>query len=317
MNILIPKTITAAMFAAGTNIPAVDAAVGEVAWASGATYAVGDRRVDAGYAYECIKAVTGAPANTYAPSAPLAAEYWYKDEEAPTNRMAPFDEYLFTKARRAGSVTYVLKPGFINGVAIHGVEADRLLVSATAGSGGADLMPPVDIDLWQQAYGEWEYLFGDLQRATRYTTQGIAIHPGVELTITALRNTPSQEAAIGYIGVGQWQQLFAPQSVQGAAMYGASAAPRSYSYFKQTESGVYVRKRGRQSIDLNIPCIVAASEGNRVRDLLARVLDVPVAIEASGLHQYAWLSTVGFVTGKIDASDSARTRINFEVKGNV
>lgn len=318
MNILIPKTITAGMFAEGTNIPAVDPGAGEVAWVLGSTYEVGERRVDAGYVYECIKPVAGNPENTYAPSSPLAAEYWYKDEEAPTNRMAPFDEYLFTKARRVGSVTYVLRPGFINGVAIHGIAADKLLVSATAGPGGANLMPPVEIDLWEQAYGEWEYLFGDLQRATKYTASGIAIHPDVELTITALRNTPTEEAAIGYIGIGQWQMLFAPNSVAGgAAMYGASAEPRSYSYFKKTESGVYVRRRGRQSIDLSIPCVVSASEGNRVRDLLARVLDVPVAMEASPLHRYAWLSTVGFVTGKIDASDSAHTRINFEVKGNV
>ena len=34
MNILLPKTITASMIAAGTTIPAVDTTVGEVAWVS-------------------------------------------------------------------------------------------------------------------------------------------------------------------------------------------------------------------------------------------------------------------------------------------
>ena len=98
---------------------------------------------------------------------------------------------------------------------------------------------------------------------------------------------------------------------------GASAEIRSYSYFKQNElTGLYTRRRGRQSIDLSVPCVVAGSEGNRVRDLLARVLDVPVAMEASALAQFAWLSTVGFVTGRIGAPSKGFVEIDFRIKGN-
>ena len=118
MKILIPTDITPAMFGAGTNIPEVDSSVGEVAWATGTSYAIGDRRTDAGYTYECVKAVTVAPANALRPSDVASAQYWLKDENAPTNRMAPFDDYLFTKARRVSSLTYVLNPGFVTGFAI-------------------------------------------------------------------------------------------------------------------------------------------------------------------------------------------------------
>lgn len=318
MNILLPKTITASMFAQGTNIPAVDPAVGEVAWASGTTYDVGDRRVDAGYVYECIKPVAGGPANTYPPSSPLAAEYWYRDEEAPTNRMAPFDEYLFTKARRSDDVTYVLRPGFIDGVAVHGAEADRLTISATAGLDGPELMPSHVVDLWETAYGLHEYLFGGLlQRRTQYVVKGIPLHPDVHITIKAERNTPGEQAAIGYISVGQWRMLFAPGTVKGAAKWGASAELRSYSYFEQNKkTGTYTRQRGRQSLDLSIPCTVSMHEGNRVANLLSRVLDIPVAVEGSDIPQYAWLSTVGFVTGRIGAPINLRVDIDFKVRGN-
>ena len=96
MNILLPKKIIAAMMQAGTTIPAVDTAAGEVAWVTGTNYALGDRRVDGDYTYECVQAVTTAPQNTYAPSDTRSAAHWLKDEGAPTNRMAPFDKYLFT-----------------------------------------------------------------------------------------------------------------------------------------------------------------------------------------------------------------------------
>ena len=317
MNILIPTEITDDMFAAGTNVPGVDVDNGEVAWATGGTFAVGDRRTDGHYWYECIKAVDGAPANTYAPSSPAGGGYWALDEEAPTNRWAPFDEYLFSKARRADDVTFVLKPGFVNGVAVHAIEADRLSISVTAGAGGPDLIPPVVVELWEQAYGLYEYLFGDLQKSTKHTLKELPLHPDVHITITAERNTPGEEAAIGYISVGQWQQLFAPKSVVGAACAGASAELGSYSYFKQNEkTGLYTRRRGRQFVTLSIPCTVSGEEGNRVIGLLGRVLDLPVAIEASGLHQYAWLSTVGFVTARVGAPSKGFIDIDFKVKGN-
>lgn len=316
MNILLTKEITDAMLAAGTNIPAVDADAGETAWASGA-FVVGDRRTDGHYWYECIKPVAAAPEAGYRPSSPAGGEFWAKDDEAPTNRWAPFDEYLFSKARNAGEVTYVLTPGFVDGIAVHAVEADHLHISATAGAGGPNLIAPVSVDLWDQAYGLYEYLFGDLQRGTKYTLKGIPLHPDVHITITASRNTPSEEAAIGYIGVGQWQRLYAPHTNIGAVLAGATAELKSYSYFKQSEqTGLYTRKRGRQSIDLSFDAVVEAAEGNRIRNLLSRILDVPVPIEASSLNQFQWLSTVGFVTGTVKASSTAHSEVSFKIKGN-
>ena len=101
MNILLPKTITPEMLGAATNIPVVDASVGEVAWVSGTNYVVKDRRVHSGYVYECVKDITSAPQNTYAPSDVRSAGYWLIDKRNPTNRTAPFDKYPFTKARYA------------------------------------------------------------------------------------------------------------------------------------------------------------------------------------------------------------------------
>lgn len=304
------------MLRPGTNIPAVDAYVGEVAWASGVDCAVGDRRVRGNYVYECIKKVEGSPANTYAPDTANGGEFWFKDETNPTNRWAPFDEYIFTKARALGEVKYVIKPGFVNGIAIHGVEADSLTITVTDGEGGPELLPTFTVDMWDQAYGEWEYLFGDLQRSTKSTIKGLPIHPNLCITIVAARNLPAVEAAIGYISIGQWNQLLAPDTLTSATVTGSQAEIKSYSYFKQNDDGTYVRRRGRQSADLGISCIVKGAEGNRVRNILSKVLDIPVAMEATGSPQFRWLSTVGFITGRISAPNNGYVELDIKVKGN-
>lgn len=314
MNILLPTTITPAMFGAGTTIPVVDSSVGEVAWVSGTSYAVRDRRVYDGSTYECVKVPTN---NTTPPSAAASAEFWLKDETAPTNRMAPFDEYLFTRAHRLGSLTYVLKPGFITGLALYGIEADSIQLSVKAGPGGADLVPPINMDLWEQAYGEFEYLFGVLQRATKFTLKDIPIHPLAEVTIKLTRNDPNVEAAVGFISVGQWRRLVSPVANIGAVTPGAEASTKSYSSFKENPDGTFVRRRGRLATNLTMNCVIDAGQANAAKTLLDRILDQTVAIEASGLPQFGYLSTVGSVTGTVRADGGPTASASIQVKGNV
>ena len=179
MNILLPKTITPEMLGAATNIPEVDASVGEVAWVSGTNYVVKDRMVHSGYVYECVKDITSAPQNTYAPSDVRSAGYWLIDKRNPTNRTAPFDKYPFTKARRTGSVVYQLTLSFVTGIAIYGIEGDTISVTVKDTSGN-DLRPAVTSDLWEQAYGEREYLFGSLRRKTYFTLKNLPVHQSMK-----------------------------------------------------------------------------------------------------------------------------------------
>lgn len=317
MNILLPTQITPAMIGAGTNIPAVDPYTGEVAWASGTNYAVGDRRVDAGYVYECFQPVTSAPQNTYPPSDVRSRLYWLKDEGAPTNRMAPFDEYLYTAARRKGEIKLVLQPGFIDGLAMHGVEADDVVITLRSQPGGAVLKQHTQ-QMWEQAYGEWEYLFGNLQRATKLTLGELPLAPMAELEIRLIRNDPNVEAKLGFLSVGQWQTLFAPGTRVSGTQYGAEVTPKSYSYFKRNDSdGTYVRKKGRVAKLITATVLIDAKEAPRAANLLERILDIPVAIEASDLPRYGHLSTVGFVTGSVVAESWGLARVNAKVDGNV
>lgn len=317
MNILLPTTIAESMIGAGTNIPVVDASVGEVEWLSGINNAVGDRRIDAGYNYECVRDVTGAPQNTYRPSDPRSAEYWLKDENAPSNRMAPFDEYMFTKARRAGSLRYVLTPGFVNGVAMYGVSANTVSVVLRDQAGGV-VLESRSQDMWEQAYGEWEYLFGNLQLTRKLTATGLPMRPAAELDITLTQNDPALDAELGFLAVGQWQQLLAPLRTNlGGTQYGAEVTPKSYSYFKQNPDGTYTRRQGRVAKVITASVVIDAKDASRVAGLLEKILDTPVAIEASSLPRYGHISTVGFVTGSVVAESWGIARVNIKVDGNI
>jgi hypothetical protein len=316
MNILRPKTITSSMFAAGTTIPEVDTTVGEVLWVSGSTYAQGDRRVWKGYTYEAVAAVSGSPANTYEPGSPNAANLWLKDEGAPTNRMAPFDKYLFTKARRPGSLTFVLKPGFVDGLALYGLEADTL--SITVKAAGVDLIPPVNVQLWQQAFGPWEYLFSDLQRGTYFTLKNLPLHPDVEISVTVSSNDLLVTAAIGFMSVGNWKQLFSPMSSTSGVQYGVESATRDYSYATEpNKDGTYIEVEGRKARDINLQCVIDAMQAPAAQLLLDQILGKAVAIEVSDLPRYGHLATVGKVTGSVRSPNWTTAQVDLQIKGNV
>ena len=318
MNILLPIAITDAMIGAGTNIPAVDTAAGEVAWVSGTNYAVDDRRVHEGWTYQCVQAVSSGPQNTYPPNDARSAKFWLKDENAPTNRMAPFDEYIFTATKKAGEIKFILTPGFFNGFAMYGVEADNVDVILRETAGGAILNPDDrTIPMWEQAFGEYEYLFGNLQRTRKLTESGLPMRPAAELEISLKRNDPLVNAELGFLAVGQWQKLLAPAAGVGGTQYGAEVTPKSYSYFKRNDDGTYTRRKGRTAKAISASVIIDAVEAPRVAKLLEKIIDVPVAIEASSLPKYGHISTVGFVTGTVTAETWQTARVDIQVDGNI
>lgn len=311
MNILLPTTITEAMIGADTSIPAVDASKGEVLWLSSGSYAIDDLRVSAGGVYSCIKAHTATGASK--PPQLDTVNWLFKH---PTNRMAPFDEYIYTKAVRAGEVRYVLSPGFFTGFAIYGAEADSIETTLRDAPGGEVLVHD-EQELWEQAPGEWEYLFGNLRRETKYTSQNLPLRPSAQLDISLRRNNPDVDAELGLLTVGQWRTLFSPIGNVGGTEYGAEVTPKSYSFFRRNDDGTYTRRTGRQAKVISASVLIASTQAPAAEDLLRRILDIPVAVEASSLPRYGHISTVGFVTGSVVSENWTTSRVNIKVEGNV
>lgn len=312
MNILMPINIVDSMIVAGTNIPVVDTSVGEVAWVASGSFVVGDLRVYAGGVYSCVKAHTATLTNK--PPSEDKINWLFKE---PTNRMAPFDEYVYTAAKKAGEIKYVLTPGFFTGWAMYGAEADVIDVIFRDHSGG-EILKTRTQEMWEQAFGEWEYLFGNLQRTTKITQSDWPLRPAGELEIVLKRNNPEVIAELGYLAVGQWQKMLLPKSSMGGTEYGAEVTPKSYGYMRYNpEDGTYTRRKGRVAKLITASVVIDADEAPRVERLLEKIIDIPVAIEADSLPRYGHISTVGFVTGSVRSEGWGYARVNIKVEGNV
>lgn len=126
MKMIPPLTITSAMVA--TNV--AEPSPGEVAWSSGASYALGAQviRVSTHRKYECISAVTGA-------TTPEADPDHWKDI-GPTNAWAMFDlERSSQTVKTDGPIVVTITPGRrINAFGLGGLTGASARAEMTVGS---------------------------------------------------------------------------------------------------------------------------------------------------------------------------------------
>lgn len=306
-RVLVPTPVTAAAIKPGLSIPEPDASVGEVAWASGGAYVLGDERTNDGSVYRCAAAHSGR-------SARPADDGQYWTRLRPTNRMAPFDEYMRTRARATGSLTFVLAPGFFNGIVIRDIEGQSLSVTVRAGIVGA-ITSQWTSDLYEQAAGLYELLFVPLPNVTAKSFDAVEIHPDAHVTVT-ITSAVGLPVSVGLIMLGNWESLIGDGDF-GGAQYGASSAYKSYTYRKELPDGTYELVPRTPSRDVTCTVVVDADEAVRADSLLRSILNSVVAFEASDMPRYGYLNTVGFVSGSVSADNYGMASISLSIKGNI
>ncbi|WP_313075879.1 hypothetical protein [Melaminivora sp.] len=306
-RVMVPVKIMPAMIAAGTTVAEPNVAGGEVAWVSGAAYAVNDVRTHQGAKWSCVRAHTG---RTTPPPADLS--YWLR--KGPSDRMAPFDDYASTKARGQGTVSFVLTPGFVTGVSVYGPEGAAYAITARSTPGGPVIREKHG-DLFAQAAGFWELLFAPLPALEKVSLDGIPLAPNAEITVTV--TAPANGAvAVGDIKVGDWRQLIGDAD-WGGVEYGAEAERKSYTYRRDNDDGTYdIVPRGNAR---NVTCriVIDAEQAMYADAILGEIINVAVPFEASGLPRYGYLNTLGFVSGGIRADTWGTTSLNLSIKGNI
>ena len=304
-RVMVPINVKASMLKAGTTIAEPDTDNGEVAWAAGAAYALADLRTYDGSVWACSKAHTGRTAKPDVDSG-----FWYR--EGPTNRMAPFDDYSNTKVVATGSLTYVFQPGFLNGIALYGMEGSSY--SVVVRSGGA-VLRSWGGDLYSQAAGFYELLFTVLTPIEQVTFDDVPLAPDAEVTITVTA-APGGRVAIGTIKCGDWRQFIGDGSV-GGTTYGAESNRKSYTLRTYNPDGTYKITRRAKARDVTCSIVIEAEQAMQADAILGEIMDAAVPFEASGLPQYGYLNTLGFVTGSIRADSHGTTSINLKVEGNI
>lgn len=306
-RVLVPLLIADATFGAGTSI--VEPAAGETAWVSAGSYTLGDERIRATThrVYEAVQTHTG---RTALPE--LDEAYW--KEIRPTLRWAPFDDYSNTKAKTVTTLTYVLNPGFLNGLALYGLEGESITITVKTGPGGTVVYTYTG-ELYEQAVGLYELLFSPLRQLTQISFDDIPLTPASEVTITITAGA-GLTVAVGTIKIGDWRP-FKGNGVMGGAQWGAEADRTSYTFRQYNPDGTYKTIKRASSRDLRVSVRVNAAESMYADALLAEVADVAVPFEATNFDNYAFLNTLGFVSGTIRADDYGTTSLNLTVKGTI
>ena len=306
-RVMVPVKITDAMIAAGTTVPEPNTAIGEVAWVSGGSYAIDDLRTSNGSVYSCIRVHSGRAARPEAD-----AGYWLR--KGPTDRKAPFDDYSSTKSRGKGSITFVLTPGFINGVSVYGPEGATYSLVVRNAPGG-DVIREQHGDLYAQAAGFWELLFSPLPALEKISMDDVPIAPNAEVSVTI--QSPGEGAvAVGDIKVGDWRQLIGDAD-WGGVEHGAEAQRKSYTYRKVNEDGSYEQKPRGSARDVSCRVVLDAEQAMYADAVLGEIIDTAVPFEASNLPRYGYLNTLGFVTGALKSDTWGVASLTLNIKGNI
>ncbi len=306
-RVLVPITITDAMILGGTSV--AEPASSETAWVSAGTYTAGQERIRATthMVYECSVGHTG---RTALPE--VDTGYWF--EKRPTSRWAPYDDYANTKCSTVTTLTYVLQPGFANGMALYGLEGEAYSMTVKDAPGGT-VTKTASGDLYEQAAGFYELLFAPVQQRTQLSFDDLPISPTAEITVT-ITATAGQPVAIGTLKVGDWRQ-FIGDGAFGGTRYGAESDRTSYSYRQYAIDGTYKTIKRPNSRDVRAQVVIDAEQAMYADAILAEIIDTAVPFEAAGLDRYAYLNTMGFVNGKLRADSYGTTILDLTIKGTI
>ena len=304
-RILMPITVTAAMLSAGTSIAEPDTGRGEAVWASGTAYTVGQRVTYSGSVWEAVASSTGVTPGT-------DGRKWLR--YGPTNRMAAFDDYTTTRSVGTTSITFVMRPGFINGLRLDGLEGIQLVATLKNTPGGTVIWTET-VELWEQATGLYELLFAPLSNLRIVSFDNLPLRPDPELTIT-ITAASGGAVGVGSIMLGDWRTLMG-ESTFGGVQYGARMVRKSYTYWDEKDDGTYSLIRRPSKRDVSCSVVIDSEQAMYADALLEEITDRLVAFEATDLPKYGYLNTSGFVSGDITADNFSVTTLDLTIKGSI
>lgn len=192
-----PWCISDAMLSSSS---APEPGAGEVAWVSGAIYALGDVRILTATHRKYERLIAGAGA--IAPN--LDTANWL--DVGPTNRWAMFDTLRNSKTVGATALTITLTPGQrVDAIALMGLSGSSVTVAMTV---GASTVYTTTKSLTERSTLTWSnYFFGAFGQKESVALFNLPPYAGAVLTVTLAGSAP----AIGAFVVGMAKDLGAVQ----------------------------------------------------------------------------------------------------------
>ena len=303
-SVLVPLVITNAILSSSTI---AEPSSGETVWAAATSYVVGQRaiRIETHRIYENI--ISGV--NATAPELTIADASPRWVDVGPTNKWAAFDGQINTPSTIASPLTYVLRPGIFNTVAMYGLVGDSCVITLKSSPGGTvvytsttDLtVPPVD---------HYDYYFPTaFKQLTKLFVKDLVPYADPELTITI---TSGSSPKVGMIAVGDLRPLVVEA---GGTQYGAQAKPITYSYISTDAFGRTKIVKRASATDMDIRVQLTNDDSDNALMTLQDVLDVPAAWIGSSDSGYAGLNVFGLASGSLSYESPSHSIMSIQVKG--
>lgn len=213
MKVIVPTIITGAMLVSST-IPETDHA----AWSAVTAYVAGNRviRTTTHCIYERL--VSG----TTATAPEDDATNWIK--VGPTNRWAMFDQATGTQSTAATSMTVVITPGLVRGLALLDLAGNSVTVTMTDGATTV-FTRTINLNAGYGVFDWYTYFFSPIVLKSTVIITDLPPYSGGVITITVAGDST---VAIGTVAVGQ-------VVVVGESLYDMELSGTDYSV-KTTDS---------------------------------------------------------------------------------
>lgn len=303
-SVLVPLVMTNTILNSSTI---AEPSAGETVWAAATSYVQGQRaiRVETHRIYENIIAGVNAtvPELTVADTSPR----WV--DVGPTNKWAAFDGQVNTASTIASPLTYVLRPGIFNSIAMYGLVGDSCVITLKDAPAGTvvytsttDLtVPPVD---------HYDYYFPtSFKQLTKLFVKDLIPYANPELTITI---TSGSSPKVGMIALGDLRPLVVEG---GGTKYGAQAKPTTYSYISTDAFGRTKIVKRASATDMDIQVQLSNNDSDNALMTLQEVLDVPAAWIGSDASGFTGLNVFGLASGSLSYESPTHSTMSISVKG--
>lgn len=298
MKIIRPVTITNSVLTA-SNVTEDDYAE----WASGTTYAEGDRVIVIGTTHKIYESVVGSNVG----NDPTTDDGSNWVEVSATNRWKAFDNVINEQVVNTGSITYDLDPSaLVNAIAFFNLQAATINVTVTDPTDGEVYNEDYNLSDNSAVENWYSYFFEPIIRKSELVAFDLPNYATATISIDIDNGT--SDAKVGQIVIGSQKTL-------GVTTYGTSIGIQDYSR-KETDTfgnATILERRFAQTVDYDIQLTT-----NSIRDVqktLATYRATPLVYSGTEDGTYGDLVFGYYRNFGINISGPALSDATVEVEG--
>lgn len=294
MKVVKPTPITAAM------LVSTDATETYAAWNAATAYVVGDIVLRTATQRLYQRLISGTTAT--APESDTTN--WLNI--APSNKWAMFDGEISTATTKTTSLTVVLKPGYVNSLALFGLVGSNLAVTVRDALAG-NIVYTLSQDLDGTIIADWyQYFFEPVVQLAELVLTDLPPYGDAHITVV-LTGTGTVESGICLVGT------FYPL---GDTQYGASVGIIDYSRKETDAFGITTFVRRAYSKRMSAKLMLDNVQMNKVQRVLADLRATPCAWIGADDVTYAPLVVYGFYKDfAIEVAYPTMSYCSLEVEG--